>query len=74
MSDKVKEYLKELKTIKEKQLKGHTKAIEMVKNTYNDIELSNDKEIKNMYYKAITKKENLKRDIQELEKILKEKN
>ena len=74
MSDKAKEYLKELKTIKEKQLKGHTEAIKMLRNTYNDIGTLNDKEIKNMYYKAITQKENLKRDIQELEKILKEKN
>ena len=74
MSDKAKEYLKELKTIKEKQLKGHTEAIKMLRNTYNDIGMSDNKEIKNMYYKAITKKENLKRDIQELENILKEKN
>lgn len=74
MSDKVKEYLKELKTIKEKQLEGNIKAIKLIKQVYQDIELSNNKEIKNMYYKAITKKENLKRDIEELEKILEEKN
>lgn len=73
MSEEVKRYLEELKTIKEKELKGNIKAIKMIKQVYQDIELA-DAKIKTIYYKAITKKENLKRDIQELKEILKEKN
>lgn len=70
MSEEVKRYLEELKTIKEKELKGNIEAIELIKQVYHDVELA-DAKTKTVYYKAITRKENLKRDIQNLETIIK---
>ena len=72
MSEEVKRYLEELKTIKEKELKGNIEAIKLIKQVYNDVELA-DAKTKTIYYKAITRKENLKRDIQNLEIIIKNK-
>lgn len=68
MNNKVLKYIREFKQLKEKQLKGHEKAIDLLISTFGE-KIVNTNEKYN-YHNILNNITYLKRDIKELNKLI----